>query len=232
MKNEQSHYYRYALNLQTFAEGDPEPIPEPPAEPEDKTFTQAELDQIVADRLARERKKTEKFADYDDIKAKLTALEQAEEERKKAELTEAERLAAELEEARKKAQEADERGATAITAANTRVINAEFRALAHENKIPADRVAAALKLADLSAITVDDDGNPQGVEDAVKALIAAHPYLAEQAKPKPIGGASGGGEPQEKTKEQLLKEAGDKARRTGKPEDFAAFAALKLKLES
>lgn len=48
--------YRLPLNLQLFAEGDPEPTPNP--EPE-KTFTQADLDRIVTERLARERKKFE-----------------------------------------------------------------------------------------------------------------------------------------------------------------------------
>ncbi|AWB45282.1 scaffolding protein [Paenibacillus sp. CAA11] len=224
--------YRYPLDLQLFAEGDPEPDPAPTPEPE-KTFTQAELDQIIADRIARERKKVEKFADYDDIKAKLTDLEKAEEARKKAELTETERLQAELEEARKKAQEAEEAKNGALTAANQRLINAEFRALAREHKIPADRVAAALKLADLSGATVGDDGNPQGVEDAIKALVEANPYLVETApdKPKPIGGPSGGtATSADKTKEQLLAEAANKARKSGRIEDQAAYAKLKREL--
>ncbi|WP_433943616.1 capsid assembly scaffolding protein Gp46 family protein [Paenibacillus sp. SN-8-1] len=48
--------FRLPLNLQLFAEGDPDPTPNP--EP-DKTFTQADLDRIVTERLARERKKFE-----------------------------------------------------------------------------------------------------------------------------------------------------------------------------
>lgn len=49
---------------------DPNPTPEPTSNPEpapDQTFTQAELDRIVSERLQRERAK---FADYDDLKAK------------------------------------------------------------------------------------------------------------------------------------------------------------------
>lgn len=231
MNNEITRY-RYPLNLQLFAEGDPEPNPEPtpPAPEPEKTFSQAELDEIVAKRLARDRKGRE---DYDDIKAKLAALEQAEEERKKAEMTEAERLAAELEEARKKAQEAEEAKNTALSSANQRLINAEFKTLAREANIPADRLDAALKLADLSAVTFDEAGNVVGAKEAVDALIAANGYLAEKAQPKPIGSPSGGnGDPQDKTKEQTLAEAAEKARKSGKPEDFAAFAALKRKLES
>lgn len=220
---------RYTLNLQHFAECDPaDPDPTPPA-PE-KSFTQAELDALIADRLGRERKK---FADYDDIKTKLTALEQAEEERRKADLSETERLQAEKAAAEKKAQEAEDGKTAAVTAANQRLINAEFKSIARDKNVPADRLAAALKLADLTGAKVDDEGNVTGVAEAVDALLAENAYLAAETKPKEIGKPSGGdgGDPADKTKEQLLKEAADKARRTGKPEDRAAYAALKIELE-
>ena len=186
---------------------------------------QAELDRIVADRLARERKKAEKFADYDEIKTKLSALEQAEAEREAAKLTETERLQAEK-------AEAEGKGTAALAAANQRLINAEFKVLAREANVPAERLAAALKLADMAAVTVDDNGDVVGVKEAVEALVSAHGYLVEKVQPKPIGGASGGkADPPDKTKEQLLREAADKARRTGKPEDRAAFATLKLQFD-
>ncbi|CAH1194622.1 hypothetical protein PAECIP111892_01770 [Paenibacillus auburnensis] len=224
---------RYPMNLQHFAEGDPDPDPNPNPDPTppppDKTFTQADLDRIVADRLARDRKGRE---DYDDIKTKLTALEQAEADRKKAEMTAAERLEAEKAEALKKAQEAEERSQARETAANQRIINAEFRTLAREANVPVDRIAAAVKLADLSAVTVDEEGNAIGVKEAVEALVAANGYLVEKTQPKSVGGASGGNaDPTDKTKEQLLKEAAEKARKSGKPEDRAAYSALKLQLE-
>ena len=44
-----------------------------PAEPE-KTFTQAEMDAIIGDRLKRERAK---YADYDELKTKATAYDEA-----------------------------------------------------------------------------------------------------------------------------------------------------------
>lgn len=220
--------YRYPLNLQIFAEDPaPEPEPNPDPTPEPKLVPQDEVDRIVADRLARERKK---YADYDDIKAKLTALEQAEEERKKAAMSEAERLAAELEEARKQAQEAEEAKSAALTSANQRLINAEFKAQARDANIPADRLSAALKLADLSAITVDGEGNVVGAKEAVAALVAAHGYLAEKTQPKPIGGPSGGDPLPEKTKEQLLEAAAEKARQSGRLEDQVAYAKLKREL--
>jgi hypothetical protein len=55
------------------------------AEDKGKTLTQAEVDKIVADRVARERKK---FADYDDLKKKAAKLQQIEDGQK----TEAQKL--------------------------------------------------------------------------------------------------------------------------------------------
>lgn len=44
----------------------PDPTPDPAPQP-DQTFTQADVDRIVRERVKRER---DKFADYDDLKAK------------------------------------------------------------------------------------------------------------------------------------------------------------------
>lgn len=198
----EDHVSRYPMNLQLFAEGDPDPAdPTPDSAPPapDKTFSQAELDRIVAERLARDRKGRE---DYDDIKTKLTALEQAEADRDKA-----------------------------LTTANQRLIDAEFRSLAREANIPTDRIAAALKLADLTGVTLDGEGNAVGVKEAVEALVSTNAYLVEKTQPKPIGGASGSkADPPDKTKEHLLKDAAEKARRTGRIEDRMAYSALKDEL--
>jgi hypothetical protein len=71
--------------------------PEPPKAPEGKTFTQADLDRIVEDRLARERAK---FADYDDLKAKAGQSQTLEERvaaiEKEAKESEARALRAEV----------------------------------------------------------------------------------------------------------------------------------------
>lgn len=61
---------------------------QPPAE-QGKTLTQAEVDAIVADRLARERKK---YADYSDLKKASEELA----ELKKSQMTEVEKMKAEL----------------------------------------------------------------------------------------------------------------------------------------
>lgn len=59
---------------------------QPVAEAPEKSFTQADLDRVVADRLKRER---EKFGDYDDLKEKAEKYDAAEEAAK----TEAQRAA-------------------------------------------------------------------------------------------------------------------------------------------
>lgn len=61
-----------------------------------RTFSQSELDAVIADRLQRERSK---YADYNDLKAKAEQFEQAE----AAKLSELERTTKALEEAQAKA---------------------------------------------------------------------------------------------------------------------------------
>lgn len=185
---------RLPFNLQLFAEeSNPNPNPEPP-----RTFTQDELNQAVTEGLERERKK---YADYDELKSKLTTLETTGVERDKL-----------------------------LNTANQRLIASEFKSLAREKNVPNDRLSAALKLADLSNANVNDEGNVTGVEDAFNALIQANPFLTAETKPLIIGAPSGGGEPMNKTKEQMLKEAADKARKSGRIEDQVVYAKLKREL--
>jgi hypothetical protein len=234
MKNEINRNYRHMLDLQMFAEGDPpqDPPADPPADPDKRTvtMTQAELDALIGREKGRA---TKKFADYDDLKAERDRLKAEDEARKAAELTETERLQAQNAEAERKVTEATEARDKALAAANSRVIKAEFRLLAKEAGIRGDALDDAFKLADLSDVKVDEDGNVEGVADVITALKAAKPYLAEVKKePRDIGGGSGGGEPKpDKTKEQLLAAAAEKAKRSGKIEDQVAYTRLKQELE-
>ncbi len=82
------------FNLQLFADpntDDGNGSPAPEAKPE-KSFTQAELDQVLKDRLERERKK---YADYDELKASREELQRI----KDGERTELEKLQAERDKA-------------------------------------------------------------------------------------------------------------------------------------
>jgi hypothetical protein len=112
-----------------------------------KTFTQAELDRIVSERVSRERAK---FADYGDLKKKAASA-----------MTEQERAVT----------EAEERGRTAaLTATGTRLAKAEFKATA-KGRIEDDALAGFLEYADLSKfIGADGEPNEQAIEAAVKKL--------------------------------------------------------------
>lgn len=119
-------------------------------ENEERTFTQAELDRIIAGRLS-------KYADYEEMK---TRLEQIEEQS----LSEKER---EVKRAREEAL------AEATAAANQRIVKAEARALAAEDF---ENPTVAVRLADLSEVTVNEDG-----EVDVAALKAALKVVANEA---------------------------------------------------
>lgn len=130
-----------------------------------KTFTQAELDKIVQERLARA--KAEPPADYEDLKAAKAKLDELEAAN-----------ATELEKATKRAEEAEQKAAKAETAAKeTRLTSA---ILAEASK--ADRKVvdpdAVLTLLDRSKLELDADGNPTNIAAAVDSLLEAKPYLA------------------------------------------------------
>jgi hypothetical protein len=208
-----------------------ETVEVPENKPEVKTFTQEELDKIVADRIARERKKIEKFADYDDLKTKASEYEKALEEKRLAELSaqeRAEEIAKKFEAERNEyAKQLDE---LKSQAQREKIVNAFIKAAPGVN-IPSDRIDAALKLADLSAVNIGENG-VEGLEDVMNALVTNYSFLAEVKKPqKPIGEATNSlKDISEKTSEQLLREAAEKAKRTQSIEDKIAYAALKAQL--
>lgn len=181
-----------------------------PANNTEKTFTQADIDKIIADRLEREKKKQ---AETVEKLKKLEEYEKAEEERKKAEMSEAERLKADKEEAAKKAEEAEEKAKLAQEKANQRIVNTEIKSIARS--LNANDLNDVLALLDKSTIEVDDEGNVKGVDEAVQALKEAKPWMFKQA----IGAdAAGGSNPAKNpsvneitAKEKELAEAQEKA---------------------
>jgi hypothetical protein len=206
-------------------------VEEPAQTTESKTFTQAELDKIVADRVARERKKIEKFADYDDLKTKASEYEKALEEKRLAELSAQERA----EEIAKKFEAERNEYAKQLEDLKTqaqreKIVNAFIKAAPSAN-IPSNRIDAALKLADLSAVSVGENG-VEGLEAVMGALVEQYGFLAESKRPqKPIGDATNSPkDTADKTGEQLLREAAEKAKRTQSVEDKIAYAALKAQL--
>lgn len=148
----------------------------PNGDPEGKTFTQADVDRIVQDRLARV--KPSNPADYDDLKAKAAKFDELE----AANQTELEKAQARAELAEKAASEAAER--VRSMSIRSSIISAATTAGA----VDPDAVLAMLGK---DAVTYGDDGQVTGADEAVKALLESKPYLvgkpAEPAKPAPSG---------------------------------------------
>lgn len=225
----------FKFDLQLFADGgdgEPEPINDPkepaePKEPDNKLqMTQEELDALIAKRLERDRKKYEGF---DDMKTKLAEYEKKLEEQRLADMTEKERA----EELAKKAEEEKQTLAQQLETLKEQVqqekITNEFIKQATAQNIA--YIDDALKLADLSAVKVNEDGKVEGVEEAVNVLVENKPFLVKQTKePKQIGGGSQTKVPEGKTADQLLKEAAEKAQSSSRIEDMAAYAQLKREL--
>ena len=232
------------LDLQYFADEQPtvdgaetNPVAEVPAETKvesseahaetAKTFTQAELDEILTKRIERERKK---FADYDEIKTKASEYEAQIEAQRLSELSEVEKaqeLASKYE-----AELNDLKAALDAerTKAQQQAIKNEFIKVASgANIIDID---AAIALSDLSAVAIGDDGAVVGVDDVIKTLVENKPYLVAKKTTQPIGSATNSGTSKyvDKSADQLLAEAAQKARKSGRIEDRVAYDKLKREL--
>ncbi|MBI4496843.1 MAG: phage scaffolding protein [Chloroflexi bacterium] len=126
-----------------------------------KTFTQEELDRVINERLARER---DKYKDYEDLKKAKAKLDELDTANK-----------SELEKAQETARKAEEQRTAALATANERLIKAEVKLKAVAlNIVDAD---AAFALMDRAAVKVNDQGEVEGVEAALKALVKAKAYL-------------------------------------------------------
>lgn len=112
---------------------------------------------------------------------KLQEFEEEERKRQEAELSETERLRKQLAEA----QAASETMAAQVreTQMRSAVERTAARMRFHD---PADAYA----LADLSAVTVGDNGKVDGVEDALKALAKSKPHLVRGAEPANLNAQS------------------------------------------
>lgn len=236
----------YDLNLQYFAEGgeseQPQDQSQQPTEPTDvqpqqqqskdqpqeKMFTQEELNEMIAKRLERERKKiSEKYGDYDTLKSQLEELKKVEEERKRAEMSELEKLQADLAAKEKAEQTLSQQLAELQSAVKEEKIRNAFITKAQEAGIAYidDAYQLASKL--LSDVNVDDDG-VHGIDDVIQTLVKDKPFLlAQQKKPqKPIGEPSNGSSSNDDVKslESQLEEA-------KKKKDFMKVVELSNKIK-
>lgn len=203
-----------------------EQTPTQPSEDQTKKIelTQEEFDEKITSRVKRA---VSKYADYDALKEKLSAYEKAEQEKADAELTELDRIKKELE-AKSEVEQSLTQQIEELKKASEqeKITNAFIKSATSANIAYLDD---ALRLADLSGVSVED-GKVVGVNDVVKALVEEKPFLIAQ-KPKPIGQSTNSGTDKiDKTPDQLIKEAEEKARKSGRTEDRAAVAQLKRQL--
>jgi hypothetical protein len=145
----------------------PTPTPEPTAEPTpaaEKTFTQAELDRIVQDRLARA--KATPPSDYEELKASAAKLAEIEEANK-----------TELEKERGRAAKAEERAQKIeADAKEIRLRSAILTEAAKPDRKIVD-TDAAIALLDRSTLELDADGNPTNIAKAMDSLLEQRPFL-------------------------------------------------------
>jgi hypothetical protein len=182
-------------------DGDGNPPAADPPKP-DKTFTQAELDAIVTDRLKREG---QKYSDYETLKAQAAKVQEFEEAQK-----------TELQKANEARESADKRALEADARANTALKRGSILAAAAVQGSADPEMVVSL-LINSGDITVDKDGNVTGAEDVVKSLLEAKPFL--KGVPSRSGGEFGG-QPHSSLAEEI-----DKAEKKG---DVKAAIQLKV----
>ena len=173
-----------------------------------RTFTQAELDAHIAERLSRQKAQ---FKDYDDLKAAAGKWAEVQEAQK----SEAQKLA---ERASKAEQERD----AALQRAQERLIRAAF--IAEAAKAGAAHPEDVYALADTTAVKLDEQDNPVGVAEAVAAVIAAGrvPTMQTQRAPDLDGGAGGGKRAAEQKAAALTEAEHEVARKLGiAPDQYA-----------
>ena len=137
---------------------------------QERTFTQADIDRIVKERLAREQAR---FADYDDLKKAAGEYQKI----KEAQLTETELLRKQLAEWQQKEADWNSERATWQLEQNEQLLKAEVRVQAAGlSFIDPDE---AYLLADLGEVEAED--RAKGVKKALEALTKAKPHLIKTA---------------------------------------------------
>jgi hypothetical protein len=165
----------------------------------EKTFTQAELDQHVQQRLGRAEKDAQtalaKTLGYESVEAMQAALKKPENnpEDKKNEPIDVDKLVDEKLQA--KLQEQNQK-------TYKRLLTAEVKVLANELGFADWEDAHAL--ADLTAVKEDEKGNLSGVKEALEELLKKKPHLGKQkAGSGTFGATIGGGTNNTDKKERL-----------------------------
>lgn len=163
----------------------------------EKTFTQAELDQHVQQRVARAEKAAQKALakqlGFDSVEAMHATLKPENKDKDKKDLldpADVDKLVDEKIKAREKEQN---------DKTFKRLLNAEVKVMANELGFADWEDAAAL--ADLSAVKENDKGELEGIKDALEALAKKKPHLlkAKQGSGR-IGANINSNSPEDKKK--------------------------------
>lgn len=141
----------------------------PPAKPADPSFSQADVERIVAERLTRERKK---FADYGELKEQATKTKTVEDQ---------------LAELRKQLTDRDvadveKNGRLALTQVKAQVVGAGFKS---------EDVAGLFDHIDPMSLLTDGEPDDKAIEKLARSLTK----VAGKASPDPDQGRRGAGGP-------------------------------------
>lgn len=170
------------------AAGDGDPTQPPVTTPPDKTFTQAELDKILKDRLDRERAKT---ADYAQLKQAADRLKEIEDAQK----SELEKLQERVTQFEQKVEQTAQENKRLKREAKIAVIAGQLGAV--------DPYDANFQMA-TQAIDPDGDGADDKIKESIEALKTQRPYLFGKAQPhiEPFNPDGGPGQPPVESVEQ------------------------------
>mgnify|MGYP001360206802 FL=1 len=181
---------------------DTEPAQETPAQ-ESKTYTQEDMDRVVSDRLARERRKFEKQLDginLEEARQIMLEREQAQIERQKEK--------GEFEQVLKQTVEKKDQEIAKLNAAlhSTKIDGALLTAANKHNAIDSEQVATLLRhsirLSDDGMVEVidangtvryNDNADPLTIDEAVSEFLTASPHFvrASQGGAGTMGNAGG-----------------------------------------
>lgn len=172
-----------------------------------KTYTEAELDKLFTERGERSGTVAIKSV-YQQMGMTEEEVKQAVEKFKTDKAAKAEADKGNLTAVQKRAEEAESKLTTAEKSANARIISAEAKGVARDLGVAATSIPYILRLADLSKVTVDANGDPD-----VAALTAAiNKVLSDVPALKGTESASGfkagaDGKGKTTTTEEMLAEA-------------------------
>jgi hypothetical protein len=240
------------LDLQKFAEGDPQDPPQdPPANPDDNTppadppanpEPKPQDKTIPYDRFKQKVDEVNTFKNtlselgFDDLdKLKDFAstaknLMEQEDERKRQQMTEIDRYKEDLQKATDKITSLEGLiNQQKETSRKEKLTNA-FMNKAREKGVVYVDDALTLTQNKIQQLEVGENGEVQGLDDIIADLVSSKPYLLNQSsEPGTVGGSSNPppNVKDQKTKAEVLKELADKARSTGKHEDMVAYMRKK-----